>query len=92
MSTPLYKRMKDKGSTFYAFPLSSMHPNPKFTKFVLLNIPNKIEDKRLDFENENFNGHPFEIYTQTLDPIATYSESLIEEILPHPLALHLALH
>jgi hypothetical protein len=80
MSTPLYKRFKDKGSTFYAFPSSSMHPNPKFTKFTLLNIPNKIEDKRLDFENEDFNGNTFDIWTQTLDPVASYQDSLVESL------------
>jgi len=80
MSTPLYKRMKDKGSTFYAFPLTSMHPNPKFTKFTLLNIPNKIENKRLDFEYEDFNGITFDIYTDTLDPVAPYQDSLIESL------------
>jgi len=80
MSTPLYKRMKDKGSTFYAFPLTSMHPNPKFTKFTLLNIPNRIEDKRLDFELEDFNGVTYDIYTDNLDPVAPYQDSLIESL------------
>jgi len=74
--------MKDKGSTFYAFPLTSMHPNPKFTKFTLLNIPNRVEDKRLDFENEDFQGtNPtFGIYSQQLDPTAPYQDSLIESL------------
>lgn len=80
MSTPLYKRMKDKGSTFYAFPLTSMHPNPDFTKFVLLNIPPRVEDERLDFELENFNGTPFDIYTDDVDPVAPYSDKLIEAL------------
>ena len=48
MSTPLYKSMKDKGSSFYAFPNASQdmnlafnndNYNLSFTKFVLLNIP-----------------------------------------------------
>ena len=57
-----------------------MHPNPKFTKFTLLNIPNKIENKRLDFENEDFNGNTFDIYTDQLDPVAPYQDSLIESL------------
>lgn len=77
-STPLLKQLKENGSTFYAMPSTSMHPNPSFSKFVLLNIPNKIEDKRMDFEEENFNGSPFEIYTDNIDGQASYSDSLIE--------------
>ena len=80
MSTPLYKRMKDKGSTFYAFPLSSMHPSPKFTKFTLLNIPNQVVDKRLDFDLSDFNGGLYDIYTDNLDPVAPYQDSLIESL------------
>lgn len=80
MSTPLYRYMKERGSTFYAFPSSSMHKDPKFSKFVLLNIPNKIEDERLDFEKENFNGTPFEIYTDDNNPVQNYSEQLIESL------------
>jgi len=79
-STPLLKSLKSKGSTFYAFTTSSMHPTPKFSKFVLLNIPNKIDDKRLDFEMEDFNGTTFDIYTDQLDPVAPYQDSLIESL------------
>lgn len=48
MATPLYKHMKGKGTSFYAFPSSSSDLNLanyndfydlNFTKFVLLNIP-----------------------------------------------------
>ena len=48
MGTPLYKSMKAKGTSFYAFPSSSHDLNLanysddykiNFTKFALLNIP-----------------------------------------------------
>jgi len=51
MATPLYKKMKDKGTSFYSFNSSSMHMNlgspndsykVKFNKFVLLNIPQQV--------------------------------------------------
>lgn len=80
MSTPLYRYMKERGSTFYAFPSSSMHKNPKFSKFTLLNIPNKIEDIRFDFEKENFNGTPFQIYTDDNNPVPKFSDQLIESL------------
>jgi hypothetical protein len=80
MATPLYRFMKEKGSTFYAFPSSSMHKNPKFSKFVLLHIPNKIEDIRFDFEKENLNGTPFKFYTDGINPVTKYSDQLIESL------------
>ena len=48
MATPLYKGMKTKGTSFYAFPsaaedmnlaFSNDHYKISFTKFALLNIP-----------------------------------------------------
>lgn len=48
MATPLYKRMKDRGTSFYAFPSAASDLNLanyndfydlNFTKFTLLNIP-----------------------------------------------------
>jgi hypothetical protein len=51
MSTPLYKKMKDKGTTFYVFPnavkdfnLSTFQDNIKISpsKFILLNIPESV--------------------------------------------------
>jgi len=52
MATPLYKKMKQKGTSFYAFPsaikdfsLSSFQDNIKISpsKFILLNIPKSVE-------------------------------------------------
>lgn len=53
MATPLYKRMKEKGTSFYAFP-SAAHDlnlanynnfyNLNFTKFALINIPRQESD------------------------------------------------
>ena len=57
MATPLYKYMKDRGTSFFAFPsaaedlnLAFKNPNYKinFTKFVCLNFPEQ-EGKYLDF-------------------------------------------
>ena len=51
MGTPLYKRMKQRGTSFYAFPSASSDLNLanyndfynlNFTKFALLNIPRQI--------------------------------------------------
>jgi len=82
MSTPLYKRMKN-GSSFYTFPSSSMHPNPAFTKFVLLNIPDKIEGKRLDFDMDSLAmgivDRQFDIYTDNVGS-SSYSEQLVESL------------
>lgn len=88
-STPLYKKLKDQGSTFYAFPSSSMHSNPKFTKFTLLNIPNRVDNVkgttpkgRLDFDSEDFNSNnmSFDIYSEKLGSTTQYQDSLIESL------------
>jgi len=56
MATPLYKKMKQKGTSFYAFPsaikdfsLSSFQDNIKISpsKFILLNIPKSVEGTSL---------------------------------------------
>lgn len=42
MATPLYKSMKNKGTSMYSFPSAAYDinkPNFRFSKFVLLNIP-----------------------------------------------------
>lgn len=53
MSTPLYKKLKSQGTTFYAFPgssedISSAYQNDNFSmdfnKFVLLNLPKQNTD------------------------------------------------
>lgn len=60
MATPLYKKMKNNGTTLYVFPSAayddnlSSSPNSNyklnFSKFVCLNLPKK-ENKKLDFNN-----------------------------------------
>lgn len=53
MATPLYKSMKNKGTSFYCFPSSASDLNLanyndfydlNFTKFILLNIPRQVSD------------------------------------------------
>lgn len=80
MSTPLYKSFKTKGTTFYTFPSTSADPNPNFSKFVLLHIPAKVNNKVLDFDESGLNGNNFDIYTQSSDPTATYGEQMIESL------------
>jgi len=84
MSTPLYKSMKSKGTTFYAFPSTSTNPNPKFSKFVLLNIPAKVDDDSpttkgvLDFDTSTLNN--FDIYTDNINPTSSYGEQMVESL------------
>lgn len=77
MSTPLLKRMKQRGSTFYAFSSTRHNPNPKFSKFVLLNIPDKTDGKVLDFYKPL---DDFDIYTDDIDTPSLYSEQIIESL------------
>ena len=85
MSTPLYKKMKN-GSSFYTFPSSSMHPNPNFTKFVLLNIPNSIDEDgdihgRLDFQVANYQAGTYDIWSDgSGQSTSTYSDRLVESL------------
>jgi hypothetical protein len=61
VSTPLYKSLKQNGTTFYAFPgatedisLSFQSDNQKmyFSKFVLLNIPKQITQGNAILNND----------------------------------------
>lgn len=82
MATPLYKRMKDNGISFYCFPssgedvsLSNQNPDYKmnFTKFVLLNIPQQdLANNILDF------GESF--YTPNQSVPSKYSDQLVESL------------
>jgi len=76
MSTPLYKSMKQRGSTFYAFPSTKHHTNPNFSKFVLINIPKKENNKVLDFDDLQ----TFGIYTDNLTPTDKYADELVESL------------
>ena len=77
MSTPLLKSMKPKGSTFYSFYSTNHNPNPNFSKFVLLNIPAKVENEILDFNNfDTFNIHSqFPYSTAT-----SYADQMVESL------------
>lgn len=80
MSTPLYRKMKSKGTSFFAFPSTSTDPNPKFSKFALLNIPAKVDDKTMDFDLSGLNGNYFDIYTDNINPTSSYADQLIESL------------
>ena len=78
MSTPLYKKMKSKGTTMFSFPSTSSNPNPTFSKFVLLNIPAKEDDKVLDFDLSSFGT--FNVYTDSVNPTSTYADQMVESL------------
>lgn len=80
MSTPLYKFMKQRGSTFYAFPSTKHHTNPNFSKFVLLNIPKRESNKVLDFDDIDDLGTTFGIYSDRPTPTDLYADVLVESL------------
>lgn len=82
--TPLYKSLKENGTSFYAFPgaaedisASFQNTNEKmyFSKFVLLNLPKQsfVDKKYFDFENS------FEKSNNYTTP-ANFSEAIIESL------------
>jgi len=79
MSTPLLKSFKSRGTTFYTFPSTSMDPNPNFSKFVLLHIPGKVDNKILDFNKTTMYSN-FDIYTTDINPVTLYSDQLVESL------------
>jgi len=95
-STPLYKRLRSKGTTFLAFPSSSNDFNTvsfqetfdvQVTKFVLLNIPKSNSDtggKVLNFAKTNTLVPSDGINTYNFDPNqyypVLYSDQLVESI------------
>lgn len=88
-STPLYKRLKQKGTSFYAFPgasedisLAYQNPNFKmyFSKYVLLDLPAKnlvsgtnSNPIYFDFDNSFFKSN-------LSSPSTDYSDELIESL------------
>ena len=80
MSTPLYKSMKMKGTTFYAFPSTSSNPNPHFSKFVLLNVPAKKSEKTLDFSSDNVLQTYFDIWTDGTVGGNDYAAQMVESL------------
>jgi len=96
MATPLYKKMKSKGTSFYAFPsaaedmnlaFSNDHYKLNFTKFVLLNIPeqeivpNDQTKGKLNFD-KNENGPKFFNFQPggNNDMPVKFDEQLIESL------------
>ena len=96
MSTPLYKRLKDKGTSFYAFPSSASDLNLanyndfydlNFTKFTLLNIPRQVDgsptskDGVLDFLPKRNNGdNAFYSDDPNYNSPSKLSEQLVESL------------
>lgn len=82
MATPLYKRMKQNGISFYAFPsaandITLAYDNPDFkldfTKFVLINIPKQdLVENILDFRESFYSVDP--------NFPSKFSEQLIESL------------
>jgi uncharacterized protein YdcH (DUF465 family) len=92
MSTPLYKKLKEQGTTFYAFPgasedISSAYQNDNFSmdfnKFVLLNLPTQntsvvsgTNSEPLKFDFEN----SFESSQPSGSLPPDFSDQLIESL------------
>lgn len=93
-STPLYKRMRSKGTSFYAFPSSSSDFNTylaqpevdmHMSKFVLLNIPTSSPASGiLNFTKTDTLNPSMGINVYNFDPNSSYpvkySEQLIESL------------
>ena len=93
MATPLYKRMKTNGTSFYCFPSSSNDLTLafqsqiyklNFSKFVLLNIPKQIHkaDDALDKGILDFRYDEGAFYTNSVARAqeANFSEELVESL------------
>ena len=93
-SCPLYKRMRTKGTSFFAFPSSSNDMNiypfqddisMYMSKFVLLNIPTSVQaDGVLNFAKADVTNPALGINMYNFDPNPSYpvhySEQLVESI------------
>jgi hypothetical protein len=95
-SCPLYRRMRSKGTTFYAFPSAANDFNivpfqeafdVQVTKFVLLNIPessNPTTGPVLNFSKTNSLRPEEGVNTYNFDPNSSYpvkySEQIVESI------------
>jgi len=95
MATPLYKRMKAKGTSFYAFPSAALDLNLanynefynlNFTKFALLNIPRQESaadpiDGVMDFIPKRNDGtNAFYSDDPNYTTPITLSEQLVESL------------
>ena len=84
MPTPLYKKLKDQGTTIYAFPgaeedINQQSDNYKmyFSKFTLLNLPEvqtalDDEPKKWDFANS--------FYTAADQEASTFGERTVNSL------------
>lgn len=95
MATPLYKRLKQNGTTFYAFPgaaedISAAYQNQNyrmyFTKYLLLNFPKQNLTSGTnsntiywDFEDTTGNGFGFKRSAFSTPP-TNYQDALVESL------------
>jgi hypothetical protein len=92
--TPLYKRMKDNGTSFYAFPgaaedISAAYQNQNykmyFSKYLLLNFPkqdvtlNGTDPTYFDFDNISDNGYGFKRSINYTAP-SDFKDQLVESL------------
>lgn len=95
MSTPLYKRLKSRGTSFFAFPSAASDLNLanyndfyklNFTKFALLNIPRQLNDvmkfvpKSNDPSDVESGDVPFYSYDPNYTTPTTLSAQLVESL------------
>jgi len=96
MSTPLYKSLKSRGTSFYAFPSASSdinlanyndYYNLNFTKFALLNIPkqtlsnNSMNDGVMEFIPKSNSGDaPFYCDDPNTSKPTLLSDQLVESL------------
>jgi hypothetical protein len=84
--TPLYKSLKQNGTTFYAFPgaaedISAAYQNSNykmyFSKYTLLNLP-----KQDTTSTSSPNYFDFDVFSKSTgaNPPATYGESIVESL------------
>ena len=88
MATPLYKSMKDRGTSFYAFPsaaedINQAHNNKNFSinfnKFICVNFPAQSGDT-LNFNTSTQNKKGDFYCFEPSPPSLTFSENLIESL------------
>jgi hypothetical protein len=85
MITPLYKRLKENGTSVYVFPgaaedISAAYQNTNykmyFSKYILLNLPSQelvLDPIKFDFDNAFFKSN-------NATPTPQYSEAIIESL------------
>lgn len=89
--TPLYKSLKQNGTSFYAFPgaaedisASFQNTNEKmyFSKFVLLNLPKQITEtgSGSSYNKVSFNFNESFKSSNNYTPVANFSEGIVESL------------